>query len=179
MTREEFEQLVMNTGPDIYAFCLQLTRNREEAEELYQETMLAAMERHKKIDSLQNPKSYMLGIAIGLWKNLRRRIARRNRILPKTSLDAQLEEVYPTESTQSLEEEILEGELQRVVRRMAEELPEKYRLVVYLYYSRQQKIEEIASMLHIPKGTVKSRLHKARGMMKDRMEAEGYEISER
>ena len=179
MTREEFEQLVMNTGPDIYAFCLQLTRNRDEAEELYQETMLAAMERHGKIDILQNPKSYLLGIAIGLWKNLRRRIARRNRILPQTSLDAQLEEVYPTESTQSLEEEILEGELQKVVRRMAEELPEKYRLVVYLYYSRQQKIEEIASMLHIPKGTVKSRLHKARSMMKDRMEAEGYEISER
>ena len=120
MTREEFEQLVMNTGPDIYAFCLQLTRNREEAEELYQETMLAAMERHRKIDSLRNPKSYLLGIAIGLWKNLRRRIARRNRILPQTSLDAQLEEVYPTESTQSLEEEILEGELQKVVRRMAE-----------------------------------------------------------
>ena len=179
MTREEFEQLVMNIGPDIYAFCLQITRNREEAEELYQETMLTAMERHKKIDSLQNPKSYLLGIAIGMWKNLRRRIARRNRILPQTSLDAQLEEVYPTESTQSLEEEILEGELQRVVRRMAEELPEKYRLVVYLYYSREQKIEEIASMLHIPKGTVKSRLHKARSMMKDRMEAEGYEISER
>lgn len=90
-----------------------------------------------------------------------------------------MEEVYPTESTQSLEEEILEGELQRVVRRMAEELPEKYRLMVYLYYSREQKIEEIASMLHIPKGTVKSRLHKARSMMKDRMEAEGYEINER
>ena len=51
MTREEFEQLVMNTGPDIYSFCLQLARNREEAEELYQETMLAAMERHRKIDT--------------------------------------------------------------------------------------------------------------------------------
>ena len=99
MTREEFEQLVMNTGPDIYAFCLQLTRNRDEAE------------------------------------------------------------------------------IQKVVRRMAEELPEKYRLVVYLYYTREQKIEEIASMLHIPKGTVKSRLHKARSMIRDRMEAEGYEIS--
>ena len=49
MTREEFEQLVMNTGPDIYSFCLQLARNREEAEELYQETMLAAMERTEKL----------------------------------------------------------------------------------------------------------------------------------
>ena len=75
------------------------------------------------------------------------------------------------------EEEIAEAEIQKVVRRMAEELPEKYRLVVYLYYTREQKIEEIASMLHIPKGTVKSRLHKARSMIRDRMEAEGYEIS--
>ena len=83
MTREEFEQLVMNTGPDIYSFCLQLARNREEAEELYQETMLAAMERHRKIDTLQNPKSYLLGIAVGLWKNRRSRIARRNRKHPK------------------------------------------------------------------------------------------------
>ena len=179
MTREEFEQLVMNTGPDIYSFCLQLARNREEAEELYQETMLAAMERHRKIDTLQNPKSYLLGIAVGLWKNRRRRIARRNRIHPETSLDAQLEEVYPADDAQSLEEEIAEAELKRTVRRMAEALPEKYRLVMYLYYSREQRIEEIASALHIPKGTVKSRLHKARSIIRDRMEAEGYEINER
>ena len=86
-------------------------------------------------------------------------------------------EALPPVSSQSLEEEIAEAEIQKVVRRMAEELPEKYRLVVYLYYSREQKIEEIASMLHIPKGTVKSRLHKARSMIRDRMEAEGYEIS--
>ena len=168
MTREEFEELVMNTGPDIYSFCLQLARNREEAEELYQETMLAAMERHN-----------LLGIAVGLWKNRRRRIARRNRIHPETSLDAQLEEVYPADDAQSLEEEIAEAELKRTVRHMAEELPEKYRLVVYLYYSGEQRIEEIASALHIPKGTVKSRLHKARSIIRDRMEAEGYEINER
>ena len=179
MTREEFEQLVMNTGPDIYGFCLQLTRNREEAEELYQATMLAAMERHEKMEQSGNPKSYMLGIAIGLWKNLRRRIARRNRILPQTSLDAQLEEVYPSGEMQALEEEVAEVELQKAVRRMVEDLPEKYRMVVYLYYSREQKTEEIASMLHIPKGTVKSRLYKARSIIKDRMEAEGYEINER
>ena len=94
-------------------------------------------------------------------------------------MDAQLEEVYPADDAQSLEEEIAEAELKQTVRRMAEELPEKYRLVMYLYYSREQRIEEIASALHIPKGTVKSRLHKARSIIRDRMEAEGYEINER
>lgn len=183
MTREEFEQLVTDTGPAVYAFCLQLARNRDEAEELYQETMLAALERHRKIDGHNNPRSYLLGIAVGLWRNLRRKLARRNRILPQTSLDAQLEEIYPASEEQSLEEEIVgkiaEQEETRLVRRIVAELPERYRLPVYLYYSRELSVEEIASVLHIPKGTVKSRLHKARAILRDRMEAEGYEFEER
>lgn len=183
MTREEFEQLVTDTGPQIYAFCLQLARNREEAEELYQETMLAAMERRRKIDAQSNPKSYLLGIAIRLWKNLRRKLARRSRIQPQTSLEAELEEIYPADVTQSLEEEIVERMAEReqiqLVRKLVAELPQKHRLPVYLHYSRELSVEEIASVLHIPKGTVKSRLHKARTIIRDRMEAEGYECKER
>lgn len=100
MTREEFEHLVVHTGPEVFAFCLQLTRSREEAEELYQETMLAATERQRKIDAAGNPKSWLLGIAAGLWKNRRRKLARRGRICPQTTLDEQLEEVYPASGGQ-------------------------------------------------------------------------------
>lgn len=183
MTREEFEQLVTDTGPQVYAFCLQLARNRDEAEELYQETMLAATERRRRIDLQNNPKSYLLGIAVGLWKNLRRKLARRNRIHPQTSLDAQLEEIYPADEEPALEEtvveKIAEQEQARLVRRAVEGLPERLRLPVYLYYSRELSVEDIASVLHIPKGTVKSRLHKARTVIRDRMEAEGYAFEER
>lgn len=94
MTREAFENLVECVGTDVYSFCLQLARNKEEAEELYQETMLTALEKHKKIDILANPRSFLLGIVVGLWKNRRRKLARRGRICPQTSLDAQMDEVY-------------------------------------------------------------------------------------
>jgi RNA polymerase sigma-70 factor (ECF subfamily) len=94
-------------------------------------------------------------------------------------LDEQLEEVYSTDAGCSLEEEIVQRETVQMIRRMTEELPEKYRLPVYLYYSRELSLEEIADAMHIPKGTVKSRLHKARRMLKSRLEAEEDEIRER
>ncbi len=176
MIYEEFERLVKDVGPEVYSFCLQLSRNREEAEELYQETMLAAVERQEKIDACGNPGSYLLGISIGLWKNFRRKKARRGRILPESPLEEQLEQVYMAEGAQSPEEEIVAGEEAALVRRAVAGLPEKYRIPVYLYYSRELSVEEIAGAMHIPKGTVKSRLHKARCMIKECVEAEGYEI---
>lgn len=176
MTREEFEHMVIHTGPEVYAFCLQLARNREEAEELYQETMLAATERHRKIDRKSNPKSYLLGIAVGLWKNKRRKLARRNRICPQTTLDEQLAEVYPASEGQTPQDELVDmldaRERAKLVRRLVAELPEKQQFPIYLYYSRELSVEEIASALRIPKGTVKSRLHKARKILKERLEQE-------
>ena len=55
------------------------------------------------------------------------------------------------------------------------QLPEKYRIPLYLYYSANMKLEEIAKYLHIPTGTVKTRLRKAKAILKERMEALGYD----
>ena len=133
--------------------------------------MLAAMEKYKKIDTLGNPKSFLLGIVLGQWKNKRRRIARRKRICPVTTLDEQLEEIYPADG-QSLEEEIVRKETIQTVRKLTAQLPDKYQIPVYLYYSRELPIEEIAAVMHIPAGTVKSRLHKAREILKSRLKEE-------
>ena len=56
------------------------------------------------------------------------------------------------------------------VRRAVGNLPEKYRIPVYLYYTLQFSVEEIANVMEIPKGTVKSRLHKARALLKKELE---------
>ena len=74
-----------------------------------------------------------------------------------------------------LEEQVIQEELWQIVRRETQALPEKWRIPVYLYYTAQLSIEEIAKILKLPGGTVKSRLHKARRMMKKRLEDCGYE----
>lgn len=172
MTYDAFEDMVNCMGTEVYSFCLQLTRSRDEADELYQDTMLTAMEKYKNIDALGNPKSFLLGIVLGQWKNIRRKLARRKRICPQTSLDKQFEEIYQVRQEQSLEEKVIRGETIRLVQKLTAQLPDKYRIPVYLYYSRELPVEEIANVMHIPTGTVKSRLYKARTMLKSMLKEE-------
>lgn len=174
MTRQEFIDLLEREGAGVYSFCRMLAGSREEAEELYQETMLLATERLKDIDSSKNPKSYLISVSIGIYKNNRKKAARRHRIAPVGELTAELISVVADQG-ETPEEAYLRREIQEVIRLETKNLPEHLRIPVYLYYTAQLSLEEIGKMMHIPKGTVKSRLHKARMLLKKKLEDYGYE----
>ena len=72
--------------------------------------------------------------------------------------------------TDSIETEVLRAEERRQVQRAVDALPEKYRVVVLLYYMEELPLAQIASLLHIPSGTVKSRLHQARKLLRQQLE---------
>ena len=173
MTREEFADLLEKEGSTIYSFFFYLTGNRDKADDLYQETMLIAMEKCNKINKMGNPKNFLIGIAAGNWKNWKRKYARRQRIAPQSSIEDNEEGIFDTAI--SLEESYISQEKYKLVRMEIAALKEKYRLPVYMYYSAEMSIEEIAVALHIPKGTVKSRLYAARTIIKKKMEDYGYE----
>ena len=178
MTRQEFADLLEKEGKSIYTFCYHLTGSREDADELYQDTMLLAMERCARIDRKGNPRSLLMGIAAGSWKNQRRKFARRQRIAPQDSIDADNGVGFPDipDTGLSPEEAYISREMCRLVRMETAKLKEKYRLPVYMYYAAEMSVEDIAAALHIPKGTVKSRLHTARTIIRQKMEDHGYEI---
>lgn len=177
MTITELEQCIDKYGKDIYSFCRQIAASTQEGEDLYQDTFLKAMELSERMDMERNPKSFLLSIAIRLWKNRRRKYAWRQRIAGTESLDAQIEmNVLPQGTEERLpEEEILTREQSDFVRKCIAELSEKYRVPIYLYYSTELSVKEISDCLKLPEGTVKSRLHKARTMIKERLEAYGYD----
>lgn len=77
--------------------------------------------------------------------------------------------------TPSLEEQILSNEEKNIVEQEVKKLKDKYRIPIYLYYMENLSLEEIAQILKIPKGTVKSRLHKARNILKNKLEVVYYE----
>ncbi len=175
MTCQEFAELIETEGREIYRFCCHLTGEKDGADELYQETMLKAMGRLSRIELSNNPKSFLLGIAVKIWKGKRRKYARRQRIAPEESLDQMTAGMELVGLEDSPEEAYLSKELRELVRRETALLKENYRIPVYLYYSAQMDIEEIAALLHIPKGTVKSRLHTARTTIAEKLKEYGYE----
>ena len=176
MTRQEFAELIERDGKAVYSFCSHLTGNRDEADDLYQETMLKAMECHERInDEFGSPRSFLMGIATKSWKNRKRMYARRQRIAPKGYVEDENFFRELSDGGSSPEEAYISWEMCRLVRMEIAKLKEKYRIPVYLYYSAGLTIEEIATSLGIPKGTVKSRLHTARTMIGKKMEEHGYE----
>lgn len=61
------------------------------------------------------------------------------------------------------------------IRKKVASLPDKYRLPLYLYYMEALPMKDIARTLHIPVGTVKSRLFQAKKILKERLEDSDYE----
>lgn len=175
MTRQELCDLIDLAGDEIYSFCYNLTQNKENADDLYQEAFLKTAERLDRINTADNPKSFILSIAVGIYRNSKKKYAIRNRIMPVVSL---ADEEYPyviTSEETGPEDVILTKERVEIIQNVTNRLDTKYRLPVYMYYTTQMSVEEIAGVLHIPKGTVKSRLHKARNLIKKGLEDCGYE----
>ena len=162
--------LVEQYGDSIYRYCRGITFTLEDAEDLYQQTFLKAFELHKKISLQNNPKAYLMSIAASLWKNHKSKYARRERIAPTISSDMEGVQIESLDSGTDLLEQLVKEEQLAYLRECVNRLPEKQQKVIQLFYAGELSLEEVAKVLHIPKGTVKSRLHKAKEQLRKEME---------
>lgn len=172
MDIDELIELVKLHGKSIYGFCYNLTGNKEDTDDLYQETFLKAVELLHKMDASRNPKSYLLSIAIRLHQNHRRKLVWRQKIAPTSELDEAAAKFGSLASETMPEDAVLSRELRARIQDAARGLNDKLKLPLYLFYSADMTVEEIASALRIPPGTVKSRLHKARKTLKEALEVD-------
>lgn len=173
MDAREIEKCIDEFGTDIYRFCLKLCLNQTDAEDLYQQTFLKALESRWTLDWNQNPKALFFSLACRLWKSDRRKQARRNAIAPCGNLEEETE--ITLHSDENIEENFFQQELFAEINRIIRCLPEKIRIPLTLYYLSECSIEQIAAAINKPPGTVKSRLHKGRIIIRKRLEEAGYE----
>ena len=157
MNAGEIEKCIDEFGTDVYRFCLKLCADKTDAEDLYQQTFLKALETEWELDWENNPKALFFSLAHNLWKSDRRKQARRSRIAPGSNLDDEMELC----SGESIEESYF--------------LPEKFQIPLLLFYLSDCSVEQIATIIKKPPGTVKSRLFKGRSLIKKRLEEAGYE----
>lgn len=167
MNLNDLEQCIEEYGKDIYSFCLYTTGNKESADDLYQQTFLTAVEKGN-LDMGHNPKSYLLTIAVNLWRNQKRKYLWREKKAGMVYFsDDDFAMVASKE--ESVEESVLKREEIAKLRRQVSKLPEKMKMVILLFYMEGLTIQEIADTLHIPQGTVKSRLSQAKIRLKEGM----------
>lgn len=168
---EAFEQFVLREGKDILRFCRM--KAGDGGDELYQDAMLKLLEKKEKINYENNPKSFALSVCIFIWKNKKRKYKNRLRIAPPVSIedlkDRGLDIREPIDNYQPETAAVAES-LKSEVREKVSALPDKYSTPIYLYYSANMKLNEIAEILKIPVGTVKSRMRRAKEILKSELE---------
>ncbi len=172
MRAKEIEKCIDEFGTDIYRFCLKLCGDKEDAEDLYQQTFLKALETEWTLDWERNPRALFFSFAHNLWKSGRRKQARRNKLAPCSDFDDETETVLHSE--ESIEEDYLQKELITEIRQIIQTLPEKFQVPLILFYLSDCSIEQIAAIIKKPPGTVKSRLFKGRKLIKKGLEDAGY-----
>jgi RNA polymerase sigma-70 factor (ECF subfamily) len=144
----EVNDLVTVHGKNIYNFCRRLTKNKEDGDELYQDTFLKAIELCDRIDMGNNPKSYLLSIAVKLWKNRKRKYVWRERIVAMESYQDEIDyDQNQCATVQTPEDELLEREWQEIVTKAVGDLKEEYRIPMYLYYTAELSLKEISQIL--------------------------------
>lgn len=173
MELRDIENLIDEYGDYIYRFCRKITINKDDSDDLYQQTFLKALEVRERIDKNNNPKSFLISIAINLWKNNMRKSYRQSRITRNISVNEEVNMDILDKSI-NVENEIVFKELECVVNKVISSIKDKYRIPIIMYYNAEMNIEEISKSLKIPKGTVKSRLYKGRNLIKVELEGLGY-----
>ena len=165
------EELVDKYNEPIWRFCRSLTYSKEDAEDLMQETFLKAFEQMIKINSSDNPKSFLFSTALFLWKSKKRKYARRARIVPIQPLDDEAVSV----ADNGIEDDIMAKEDVKAVRTIVDGLPEKFKVPIILFYTMEMSQADIGATLKLPVGTVKSRLFKGRQIIEKGLIEVGYE----
>jgi len=168
MNKQLLEHYIEAYGTDIYSFCIRLTQNREQAEELYQDTFLAMCEKEDWKEE-GNVKSYLLGITIKLWQNRKRKFAWRKRIAAEIPASKE-QGLEAFSADENLEQHMVSKEEQEAVWKAVYKLPEQLRIVILLYYMEDFKVAEIAEKLSLSISNVKSKLMRARRYLKQELE---------
>lgn len=162
----EFEQEALPHLNALYTFAVRLCRDKDDAEDLVQETFMKAFRFFDKFERGTNCKAWLFRILKNTYINKYRRDTREPDMVEYDVVEEFYESIKSDYSDSSnLEQRLFSTMLDDEVTEALESLPDDFRTVILLCDVEEFTYEEIAEFLDCPIGTVRSRLHRARNML--------------
>jgi RNA polymerase sigma-70 factor (ECF subfamily) len=162
-----FEQVALPHLDAVYSAALRLTHNRDDANDLVQETILRSFRFFDQFAKGTNCRAWLLTI---LYNNFRDRYRQNGREHPCISgeIEEELEAhtLLADMSFSNPEELLSDRMLGRRIERALNQLPEEFREALILVDVQELNYQEVADVLSVPLGTVKSRVSRARALMR-------------
>ncbi len=170
---ELFEKELMPQADALYNFAYHLTYNEEDANDLVQEAYFKALRFMNKYEVGTNPKAWLFTILKNAFINeYRKKSKQPNKVDFEEIVNYHQEEESTNYSNYTdLRTDLIENMMGDEVTIALEDLPEDFRTVILLCDIEGFSYEEIAEILQIPIGTVRSRLHRARNTLKEKLKS--------
>jgi RNA polymerase sigma factor (sigma-70 family) len=163
MATLEFDKILVHNADFLKPFAINLTRDTEAANDLYQETLYKALANREKYNTGTNIKAWLFTIMRNIFINDYRRKTKQKTIFDNTPNDFLINQKQTTVSN-TAESGLRVKEIQGAI----QQLPEIFKTPFLLYFDGY-KYHEIAEVLHEPLGTIKSRIHFARKLLKEQI----------
>lgn len=149
--RQPVQQLIELYQNNLYTAAFSICQNQMDAEDVVQETFVQYYISRKQFENEQHIRAWLLRVVINKAKNINRTFWRKN----KCSLEDYMETLaFPDSQSRDLFEEVMK-------------LPDKYRIVIHLFYYEDYSVREIAKILKLSESNVKVRLSRGRALLKD------------
>ncbi|EGQ25182.1 RNA polymerase sigma factor SigW [Mammaliicoccus sciuri] len=168
--QDAFEEIVIHFQHRLYQVCYRMLNNAAEAEDIAQEAFVRAYVNLETFDQKRKFSTWLYRIATNLC------IDRIRKKKPDYYLDAQvpgtegLDMYSQIAADQRLpEEEVEKMEMKDRIQYEVSRLPDKYRTIIILRYMEDLQLQEIADILEMPLGTVKTRVHRGREALRQQM----------
>ncbi len=165
-----FHELVATHDEKIMTLALQLTKNKQDAEDLYQEVFIRAYKNIRGFRFKSEFYTWLYRITVNTFYNMKRKTAKMKYVEPEENRSSDHMDAAPDPALSSLES----YEIRQAVKSAASRLPAKQKSVFILKHFQQLKIREIAGIMDIAEGTVKKYLFRAMEKLREDLKEYRY-----
>ena len=168
---KRFERDALQYMNQLYAAAMRYTRNPEDAQDLVQDTYAKAYTSFHQFEPGTNLKAWLYRVLTTTFINNYRKDQRRPQTSDSELEDWQLAEAssHTSDQGKSTEDVVLENLPDSDIKNALAQIPEEFRMVVYLADVEGFSYKEIAEIVGVPAGTVMSRLHRGRKQLREKL----------
>lgn len=155
---EQVSEMINRNSDMVYRLAFSMVKSVQDAEDVHQEVFIRYIRTNPLFESREHERAWFIRVTTNLCKNLWKSAWRQKMVSMDSLEETQEGNAYIQQSLNEEEELLVET---------VKSLPFKYRVVVHLFYYEEMSLEEIAQALNLKSSNVRTRLTRARKMLRE------------